>query len=98
MLAGLAAAQQNNDAATATLGKRAAQVVVDPTVIQSGSFLDGSNGVGAEATQAKSAVSQENFVNFCKGKTLTNGLQNTAGSCNGIGTCPPNKVATIVAC
>jgi hypothetical protein len=27
-----------------------------------------------------------NFINFCTGKTLTNGLQVKTGSCNGIGT------------
>lgn len=26
-----------------------------------------------------------NFINFCSGKTLTNGVQNKAGSCNGVG-------------
>jgi hypothetical protein len=26
-----------------------------------------------------------NFINFCTGKTLTNGLQVKGGSCNGIG-------------
>jgi hypothetical protein len=26
-----------------------------------------------------------NFVNFCAGETLTNGLQVKGGSCNGIG-------------
>jgi hypothetical protein len=26
-----------------------------------------------------------NFINFCAGKQLTNGLQVTGGSCNGIG-------------
>lgn len=25
-----------------------------------------------------------NFINFCSGKTLTNGLQIKTGSCNGI--------------
>jgi len=28
---------------------------------------------------------QANFINFCQGKTLTNGLQVKEGSCNGIG-------------
>jgi transcription initiation factor TFIID subunit 15 len=90
MLLGMAAAQNkngqnnNNNAGTATSGN-GAQVVLNPAVIQSGSFLDGSNGLGAEATQAKSQTSTENFVNFCQGKTLTNGLQITQGSCNGIG-------------
>jgi hypothetical protein len=26
-----------------------------------------------------------NFINFCKGQTLTNGLQVKTGSCNGVG-------------
>jgi hypothetical protein len=53
--------------------------------IQSGSFNDGSNEIGAaEAGQALSLTSQNNFINNCAGKTLTNGLQITTGSCNGI--------------
>ena len=53
--------------------------------IQSGSFVDGSQEVGAaEAGQALSLTSQNNFINNCAGKTLTNGLQITTGSCNGI--------------
>jgi hypothetical protein len=52
--------------------------------IQSGSFNDGQLETGAEAGQAASAVSQNNFMNVCGGKTLTNGLQFTTGSCNGI--------------
>lgn len=53
--------------------------------IQSGSFVDGSQEVGAnEANQAKSQTSENNFINFCAGKTLSNGLQITTGSCNGI--------------
>lgn len=52
--------------------------------VQSGSASDGSvNGVSA-AGQSKSQVSQDNFINFCNGKTLTNGLQVQGGSCNGI--------------
>lgn len=52
--------------------------------VQSGSASDGSvNGVPA-AGQSKSQVSQDNFINFCDGKTLTNGLQVQGGSCNGI--------------
>ncbi|RQM08254.1 hypothetical protein DH86_00001453, partial [Scytalidium sp. 3C] len=54
-------------------------------VVQKGSFNDGSDEIGAnEANQAKSATSQNNFINNCAGKTLTNGLQITTGSCNGI--------------
>ncbi|KAK3322085.1 hypothetical protein B0H66DRAFT_574469 [Apodospora peruviana] len=58
---------------------------LDPDVIQEGSFVDGLDSLGAEAVQAASQTSQNNFINFCKGQTLTNGLQNTEGSCNGIG-------------
>ena len=54
--------------------------------IQKGSFVDGSTQIGAaEVGQAKSATSRNNFINFCSGKTLTNGLQVAEGSCNGIG-------------
>jgi hypothetical protein len=53
--------------------------------IQSGSFNDGSDEIGAaEVGQALSLTSQNNFINNCAGKTLTNGLQITTGSCNGI--------------
>jgi hypothetical protein len=72
-----ALAQAQGDNKTPTL---------DPAVIQSGSFVDGSTSIGAnEANQSPSLTSQYNFINFCKGKTLTNGLQITTGSCNGIG-------------
>jgi hypothetical protein len=57
--------------------------------IQSGSFNDGSNEIGsAEVGQALSTTSQNNFINNCAGKTLTNGLQITTGSCNGISRYP----------
>lgn len=53
--------------------------------VQSGSFNDGSDEIGAaEVGQALSLTSQNNFINVCSGKTLTNGLQITTGSCNGI--------------
>jgi len=58
---------------------------LEPNAIQTGSFNDGSDETGsAEAGQAKSLTSQNNFINNCAGKTLTNGLQITTGSCNGI--------------
>lgn len=53
-------------------------------VIQSGSFVSGAGAIGSESGQALSATSQNNFINTCSGKTLTNGLQITGGSCNGI--------------
>ncbi|KAH8815564.1 hypothetical protein F5884DRAFT_871910 [Xylogone sp. PMI_703] len=58
---------------------------LDPNAVQQGSFGDGSKEIGAnEANQAKSLTSQNNFINYCAGKTLTNGLQILTGSCNGI--------------
>jgi len=59
--------------------------VLAANAIQTGSFLDGSNEIGAaEVGQALSKTSTNNFINNCSGKTLTNGLQIVAGSCNGI--------------
>jgi len=49
-----------------------------------GSTVSGNGAIGSEAGQALSATSNNNFINFCSGKTLTNGLQVTTGSCNGI--------------
>jgi hypothetical protein len=57
---------------------------LSPAAIQSGSFLDGTQEIGSEAGEAESLTSQNNFINNCAGKTLTNGLQITTGSCNGI--------------
>ncbi|KAB8293357.1 hypothetical protein EYC80_007679 [Monilinia laxa] len=73
-----------NNAATAASGNDAS-LTLAADAIQSGSFADGSKEIGAaEVGQAKSATSQNNFINFCSGSTLTNGLQITTGSCNGI--------------
>jgi hypothetical protein len=67
-----------------------AQIVLNPQVVQIGSTVDGSFQLGADiAVQAKSATSEENFINFCLGKELQNGLQFTDGSCNGIRKCFP---------
>lgn len=68
---------QNNNNAAAT--------ILAPNAIQTGSFFDGADSLGADAGQALSVTDQGNFINFCAGKTLTNGLQVTTGSCNGIG-------------
>ena len=72
-------------APSGTTGGNGASLSLDPAAVQSGSFVDGSTSIGAEAGQAKSQISQNNFINFCAGKTLTNGLQIVGGSCNGIG-------------
>ena len=58
--------------------------------IASGSFSDGLTEIGGnEAFEAASATSKNNFINFCAGETLTNGLQIVTGSCNGIRKCLP---------
>jgi hypothetical protein len=57
---------------------------LEPNAIQSGSFVDGSVNGALKDGQSASATSQNNFINNCVGKTLTNGLQVQGGSCNGI--------------
>ncbi|KAF2495222.1 hypothetical protein BU16DRAFT_539209 [Lophium mytilinum] len=53
---------------------------LNPAVIQTT-----DNGLAdAEAGQAASLTSKNNFIDFCVGKTITNGLQTQAGSCNPI--------------
>jgi len=78
----------NNGGAAASAaagGGDATGTTLSANAIQSGSFNDGSNEIGAaEVGQALSKTSQNNFINNCAGKTLTNGLQITTGSCNGI--------------
>jgi hypothetical protein len=72
-------------AGTGTAASDSTGTTLSANAIQSGSFLDGSTEIGAaEVGQAKSLTSQNNFINNCAGKTLTNGLQITTGSCNGI--------------
>jgi hypothetical protein len=51
--------------------------------VQDASESTGQAGA-TEAGQANSATDNANFINFCTGKTLTNGAQVTGGSCNGI--------------
>ncbi len=69
------AAAANGDASATTLS---------PNAIQSGSFNNGQLETGSDPGQAPSLTSTNNFINNCAGKTLTNGLQITTGSCNGI--------------
>jgi hypothetical protein len=70
---------------TAASGGGNAALTLDSAAVQTGSFSSGIGSIGSEAGQAASQTSQENFINFCSGKTLTNGLQIVGGSCNGIG-------------
>lgn len=56
---------------------------MDPANVQSNSATTGQEENGDPA-QADSITDNANFINFCTGKTLTNGLQIKGGSCNGI--------------
>lgn len=51
--------------------------------VQSASDTTGFEAQWAEKAQAASATAT-NFINFCSGKALTNGLQVKSGSCNDI--------------
>lgn len=78
----------NNNAAAKTGNNNANNNAADgltllANAVQSGSAQDGSATIAAG--QAKSITSDNNFINFCSGKTLTNGLQVQGGSCNGVG-------------
>jgi hypothetical protein len=74
-----------------TGGTGSTGTTLSANAIQSGSFVDGSTQLGAkEVGQAKSLTSTNNFINNCAGKTLTNGLQITTGSCNGISKFAPH--------
>jgi len=79
----------------------ASSLALDAKAVQIGSTVDGNAQIGADVNvQAKSLTSNNNFINNCVGKTLTNGLQITAGSCNGItmGDIPSkdNMMSTII--
>lgn len=52
--------------------------------VQSASDATGIDAQNAGKAQAASSTAPNNFINFCSGKTLTNGLQVKSGSCNGI--------------
>jgi hypothetical protein len=75
----------NNGQASAVQQQGADGTTLSANAIQTGSFFDGSASLGADDGQALSLTDKANFINFCAGKTLTNGLQITTGSCNGIG-------------
>lgn len=84
----------------AAAGGANAAATLDPAAVQTGSAQDGTKASGAVSGQAASATDSANFINFCKGKTLTNGLQTAGGSCNGVvmGDIPSsdNMVSTII--
>lgn len=55
---------------------------LDASVLSKGSESDGLNN--ATAGTSASLTSTNNFINFCAGKTITNGQQVADGSCNPI--------------
>ncbi|KAI0972103.1 hypothetical protein F4678DRAFT_68676 [Xylaria arbuscula] len=79
---GNAQANQGNNNNGGNNNGNGATVTLDANAIQTGSASDGNPDTSTG--EAPSATDTANFINFCSGKVLTNGLQNTAGSCNGI--------------
>lgn len=82
-----AAASSSAAAATATAAAASGSnadaqtsLTLDSSVICS-NFAQNGQAV-QEAGQVASLTSTNNFINFCAGKTLTNGQQVTTGSCN----------------
>ncbi|KAI3340908.1 hypothetical protein F4824DRAFT_496510 [Ustulina deusta] len=63
-------------------GNSNAALTLDANAVQTGSASDGDPDTATG--EAPSQTDAANFINFCSGKTLTNGLQNTGGSCNGV--------------
>ncbi|OAA61679.1 hypothetical protein SPI_04538 [Niveomyces insectorum RCEF 264] len=73
---------------------------LNANAIQTGSTFTGQDSDVPADGQANSATDPANFINFCSGQTVTNGLQITSGSCNGIvmGKIPAktNMVSTVI--
>jgi len=63
-------------------------LTLDPANVQTGSQANGQNNGQSASGQSPSLTDDANFINFCTGKTLTNGQQDRGGSCNGIGKPP----------
>ncbi|KAF8577847.1 hypothetical protein K439DRAFT_520294 [Ramaria rubella] len=74
-----AAAASNSTAAAAAAST---SLTLDPSLIGSNLATNGLAAASSEPGQEASATSTNNFINFCESKTITNGLQNQAGSCN----------------
>ncbi|KAI0487309.1 hypothetical protein F4859DRAFT_250410 [Xylaria cf. heliscus] len=74
---------QNNQANNGNTGNNnQAALTLDAAALQTGSAQDGDPDTASGESASKTDTA--NFINFCKGKDLTNGLQKTGGSCNGI--------------
>ncbi|KAK2075315.1 hypothetical protein P8C59_009449 [Phyllachora maydis] len=73
---------------------------LNANAVQTGSASTGqANGVTTDG-QVHSATDKSNFINFCAGHILTNGIQHKGGSCNGVvmGKIPStaNMVSTVI--
>ncbi|KAJ2897323.1 uncharacterized protein MKZ38_004786 [Zalerion maritima] len=66
--------------------------------LQTASASTGQDADNPTEGQANSATDDANFINFCSGKTLTNGLQVTEGSCNGVVMGEIPSTANMVSC
>ncbi|KAH7303179.1 hypothetical protein B0I35DRAFT_365367, partial [Stachybotrys elegans] len=67
-------------------GRNSGSITLNRDLLQLASSLTGQEPgtEGIRPGQAESATDEQNFINFCKDKTLTNGMQIKDGSCNGI--------------
>ncbi|KAH9811606.1 hypothetical protein DFH28DRAFT_432672 [Melampsora americana] len=78
----LTQAQQIPSLQPRQLAQGAQQLTLNPTLVNPASLTTGNEGGGKPSTP--SAQSPNNFINFCEGQTLTNGLMNEQGSCSPI--------------
>lgn len=69
---------QQASAAAAAAGNAQTSLTLDPSVIAKGFAQNGQ--ATPEAGQVASLTSTNNFINFCAGKTLTDGKQVKGGS------------------
>ncbi|KAF8487371.1 hypothetical protein DFH94DRAFT_705613 [Russula ochroleuca] len=81
----------NNNNNTGNNNDPQTSLCLDNSVIAKGFENNGQQN--ATAGQSPSLTSSNNFINFCVGKTITNGQQVQAGSCNPMpmGDIPSNK-------
>lgn len=85
-----AAASNAKSTGTATTGGNGGNgggnsaLELNPNNVNQAALQNGLNESGAQSGEAPAATDSANFINFCNGKTLTNGAQVKAGSCNGI--------------
>ncbi|KAK4210521.1 hypothetical protein QBC37DRAFT_428578 [Rhypophila decipiens] len=76
----------SRDLGSAAIEARHGETCLAAGAIQTASTFTGQEEgtTGIKPGQANSATDAANFINYCSGKTLTNGRQVQSGSCNGI--------------